>query len=139
MLDGRSQIKRKLPARLVLSASWLILLTLAGLVLLRPGDTALQRLPAGLGPQTDLIRAELVSREVVPCPERTAASPDGVELVPLVPVPDDLPGVACYPMESPARLLRFDQGSDHAFGFLNRAVRLPCQERSEPSVRYQRP
>ncbi|OYU39815.1 MAG: ABC transporter permease [Pseudorhodobacter sp. PARRP1] len=31
MLDGRSQIKRKLPTRLVLSASWLILLAIAAI------------------------------------------------------------------------------------------------------------
>lgn len=49
MLDGRSQIKRKLPARLVLSASWLILLALAAVFapLIAPKDPLAQDLFLG--------------------------------------------------------------------------------------------
>ncbi|MDB5657424.1 MAG: transporter permease [Cypionkella sp.] len=49
MLDGRSAIKRKLPARLVLSATWLILLTLAAIAapLIAPKDPLAQDLFLG--------------------------------------------------------------------------------------------
>lgn len=59
-----------------------VLLTIAGLVQLRT-DAEPRRFPSGLGPQTDLVEAELVSREVVPCPSR-----QGEELVPTVPGPE---------------------------------------------------
>ncbi len=49
MLDGRDQIKRKLPARLILSASWLTLLTLAAICapLIAPRDPLAQDLFLG--------------------------------------------------------------------------------------------
>ena len=49
MLDGRSQIKRKLPMRLVLSTSWLILLALAAIFapLIAPKDPLAQDLFLG--------------------------------------------------------------------------------------------
>lgn len=49
----------------------------------------MERFPSGLGPQTDLVRAELLTRQVVPCPDRT----EGGELVPILPPPTDTPGV----------------------------------------------
>ena len=69
----------------------LMLLALTGVVLLRP-DADPERLPSGLGPATGLVRAELVSRQVVPCPDRSVAPED--ELVPILPTAPDVPGVA---------------------------------------------
>jgi uncharacterized membrane protein len=69
----------------------LLLLALTGVVLLRPDGSAGQ-LPSGLGPATGLVRADLESRQVVPCPERSVAPED--ELVPILPAPEDAPGVA---------------------------------------------
>ena len=102
-----------------------MLLTLAGLVLLRPGDNALDRLPIGLGPQTDLIQAELLSREVVPCPEREAASPDGVELVPILPVPDDRPGVD--QTECISAQIRLLSGPDEGASFVLDVLSTPVE------------
>ena len=64
----------------------LLLLALAGVVLLRPSGTT-QDLPSGLGPATGLVRAEIVSRQTVPCPDRAVAPED--ELVPILPAPED--------------------------------------------------
>ena len=57
----------------------LVLAALAGVALLWPGATP-DRLPSGLGPSSDLVRAELIEREVVECPER-----EQEELVPVLP------------------------------------------------------
>jgi uncharacterized membrane protein len=68
----------------------LMLLAVTGVVLLMPtGDQ--DRIPSGLGPATGLVRAELESRQVVPCPERSVAPED--ELVPILPPPENAPGV----------------------------------------------
>ena len=71
----------------------LITLTAVALVVLLPTGDTVERFPSGLGPQTDLVRADLVTREVVPCPDR-AAAPGEDELVPILPPPQDTPGVA---------------------------------------------
>ena len=76
---ARRRLHRLLAAVLVP----VVLLTVAGLVLLRAGSDEPQRFPSGLGPQTELVRAELLSRETVPCPSR-----DGAELVPTQPGPE---------------------------------------------------
>ena len=76
---ARRRLHRLLAAILVP----VVLLTIAGLVLLRAGSDEPQRFPSGLGPQTDLVRAELLSRETVPCPAR-----EGEELVPTQPGPE---------------------------------------------------
>lgn len=86
---ARRRLHRLLAAVLVP----LVLLTIAALAVLWPTGDAVDRFPAGLGPQTDLVRAELLTRQVVPCPER-AGGPEGEELVPILPPPEDLPGVA---------------------------------------------
>ena len=65
-----------------------VLATLAGLVLLRPEPGAVTRFPSGLGPQTDLVEADLLSRTVVPCPTRDGPSNGGEELVPTQEGPD---------------------------------------------------
>lgn len=70
----------------------LVLLAVAGVVLMRPDDQP-EVFPSGLGPSTGLVRAELLSREVVPCPDRSQGSPDG-ELVPILPPSRTAPGVA---------------------------------------------
>jgi uncharacterized membrane protein len=67
-------------------------LTAVALVVLFPTGDRVDRFPSGLGPQTDLVRAELLTREVVPCPDRAAGGQDG-ELVPILPPPDSAPGV----------------------------------------------
>ena len=54
-----------------------VALTVAGLVLLRPDGGGVQRFPDGLGPQTDLVRAQLLDRQVVPCP--AGQEPTGAE------------------------------------------------------------
>ena len=84
---ARRRLRRLLAAILVP----LVVLTAVALVLLLPGDDRVERVPSGLGPQTDLVRAELLSRQVVPCPDR--ASEGGEELVPILPPPSDAPGV----------------------------------------------
>jgi uncharacterized membrane protein len=81
---------RRLLAAVILP---LVALTAVALVVLLPGGDRIERFPAGLGPQTDLVRADLVTREVVPCPDRAAGGQEG-ELVPILPPPDDEPGVA---------------------------------------------
>jgi uncharacterized membrane protein len=70
----------------------LVLLSVVGVVLTWP-DGDQERLPSGLGPSTGLVRAELLSRQEVPCPDRSAGSPDG-ELVPILPPSQTEPGVA---------------------------------------------
>ncbi|MCW2681183.1 MAG: hypothetical protein JWM62_2584 [Frankiales bacterium] len=86
---ARRRLHRLLAAVLVP----LVVLTAVALVLLMPDGDRVDRFPAGLGPQTDLVRAELLTREVVPCPDRAAGGQDG-ELVPILPPPADAPGVA---------------------------------------------
>ena len=76
---ARRRLHRLLAAVLVP----VVLLTVAGLLLLRAGSDEPQRFPSGLGPQTELVRAELLRRETVPCPAR-----DGEELVPTQPGPE---------------------------------------------------
>jgi uncharacterized membrane protein len=85
---ARRRLRRLLAAVLVP----LVVLTAVALVVLLPGGDRVERFPAGLGPQTDLVRAELLTREVVPCPDRAAGGQDG-ELVPILPPPDGAPGV----------------------------------------------
>jgi uncharacterized membrane protein len=51
-----------------------VALTAVGLVLLHAGEAS-PRFPDGLGPSADLVRAEVVAREVAPCPP--GAPPDG--------------------------------------------------------------
>lgn len=85
---ARRRLRRLLAAVLVP----LMVLTAVALVVLLPDRDRIDRFPAGLGPQTDLVRAELLTREVVPCPDRAAGGQDG-ELVPILPPPDDAPGV----------------------------------------------
>jgi uncharacterized membrane protein len=86
--DARRRLRRLLAAALVP----LMVLTAAALVVLLPGGDRIERFPAGLGPQTDLVRANLLTREVVPCPDRAAGGQEG-ELVPILPPPADAPGV----------------------------------------------
>ena len=71
----------------------LMVLTAVALVLLLPGEEYVDRFPAGLGPQTDLIAAELVDRQVVPCPDRAGGDGPDEELVPILPPPSEGPGV----------------------------------------------
>lgn len=86
--EARRRLRRLLAAVLVP----LVVLTAVALVVLLPDRDRIDRFPAGLGPQTDLVRAELLTREVVPCPDRAAGGQDG-ELVPILPPPADAPGV----------------------------------------------
>ena len=86
--EARRRLRRLLAAVLVP----LMVLTAVALVLLLPDRDRVDRFPAGLGPQTDLVRAELLTREVVPCPDRAAGGQEG-ELVPILPPPADAPGV----------------------------------------------
>lgn len=69
----------------------LVGLALAAVALLWPTDEP-ERLPAGLGPATGLVRAELVARQVVPCPDRSPP-PEG-QLAPALPPPAGAPGEA---------------------------------------------
>jgi uncharacterized membrane protein len=84
--------RRRLRRLLAVVIAPLVVLTAVALVLLFPTEPPRDSFPAGLGPQTDLVRAELLTREVVPCPER-AGAPGQEELVPILPPPDDVPGV----------------------------------------------
>lgn len=70
----------------------LIVAAVGGLALLWPDDRP-DTFPSGLGPQTDLVRAQLETRETVPCPDRSTGSPDA-ELVPILPPSESAPGVA---------------------------------------------
>jgi len=82
------QARRRLHLLLAAVLAPVVLLTLTGLVLLRPGEGPPQRLPAGLGPQSELVRGELITREVVRCNDRReAAAPGGP--VPELPAPGD--------------------------------------------------
>ncbi len=85
---ARRRLRRLLAAVIVP----LVALTVVALVVLLPGGERIERFPSGLGPQTDLVRAELLTREVVPCPDRAGGGGEG-ELVPILPPPDDAPGV----------------------------------------------
>ena len=85
---ARRRLHRLLAAVLVP----LVLLTVAALAVLWPTGDEVERFPAGLGPQTDLVRSELLTRQVVPCPER-AGGTEGAELVP-IPTPESVPAIA---------------------------------------------
>jgi uncharacterized membrane protein len=85
---ARTRLRRLLAAVLVP----LMVLTAVALVALLPGGDRVERFPSGLGPQTDLVRADLLTRQVVPCPDRAAGGQEG-ELVPILPPPDAAPGV----------------------------------------------
>jgi uncharacterized membrane protein len=85
---ARRRLRRLLAALLIP----LVLLTALGLALLWPTGAS-EALPPGLGPQGNLVRADVEDREVVPCPDR-AAGPQDDELVPLLPPPEGAPGVA---------------------------------------------
>jgi uncharacterized membrane protein len=50
----------------------LVALAVAGVVLMWPGDSS-SGFPSGLGPSTGLVRAELVTRQEVPCPTAARA------------------------------------------------------------------
>jgi uncharacterized membrane protein len=84
---ARRRLNRLLAALIVP----LMLLALVGVLLLRPTGSP-ERFPSGLGPATGLVRAELESRQTVPCPSRSVAPQD--ELVPILPPPLDAPGVS---------------------------------------------
>jgi uncharacterized membrane protein len=85
---ARRRLRRLLAALIVP----LVLLTVGALALLYPAGEEPSRFPSGLGPQTGLVKADLETRQVVPCPDR-GAGPAEPELVPIVPPPDDVPGV----------------------------------------------
>ncbi len=85
---ARRRLRRLLAALIVP----LVLLTLGALAVLYPTGEAPTRFPSGLGPQTGLVRADLETRQVIPCPDRSA-NPTAPELVPIEPPSDDVPGV----------------------------------------------
>ncbi|MEX2290017.1 MAG: YibE/F family protein [Mycobacteriales bacterium] len=115
---ARRRLRRLLAAVLVP----LMVLTAVALVVLLPRGAEVDRFPAGLGPQTDLVRAELLTREVVPCPERTPA--DGQdELVPVVPPSDDIPGVG--QTECIAATVRLLSGPDEGDSFVLDSLSTP--------------
>ena len=74
-----AQARRRLHLLLAALLLPLVLTALAGVALLWPGATP-DRLPSGLGPSSDLVRAELVERRTVDCPQRSED-----ELVPVLP------------------------------------------------------
>jgi len=82
------QARRRLHLLLAAVLVPIVLLTLTGLVLLRPGDGPPQRFPAGLGPQSELVRGELVMREVIRCDDRRSAATPG-QTVPELPASGD--------------------------------------------------
>ena len=84
---ARRRLHRLLAALLVP----VVVLTAVALVLLFPTGTDLESFPSGLGPQTGLVKADLESRQVVPCPDRAAGGGED-ELVPIVPPPSGAPG-----------------------------------------------
>jgi uncharacterized membrane protein len=84
--------RRRLHRLLAALLAPLVLLTVVALAVLYPDADDMGAFPSGLGPQTGLVKADLESREVVPCPDRAAEGED--ELVPIVPPPADAPGVA---------------------------------------------
>lgn len=86
---ARRRLHRLLAAVLVP----IVLATLVALALLYPDGDDREAFPSGLGPQTGLVKADLESREVVPCPDRSAGGGED-ELVPILPPPPDAPGVA---------------------------------------------
>ena len=115
---ARRRLHRLLAAVLVP----LMVLTAVALVLLVPAGGTVDRFPAGLGPQTDLVRADLVTREVVPCPDRAAGGGEG-ELVPIVPPPDDTPGVG--QTECISATVRLLSGPDRGDEFVLDALSTP--------------
>jgi uncharacterized membrane protein len=107
---ARRRLHRLLAAILVP----LVVLTAVSLLLLWPSGPEPERFPSGLGPQTDLVRAELLTREVVPCPDRAAEG--GEELVPILPPPESAPGVA--QTECIAATVRLLSGPDEGDEFV---------------------
>jgi uncharacterized membrane protein len=91
-----------------------VLTAVAVVVLLPRGAGEVSRFPAGLGPQTELVRAELLTRQVVPCPDRADSGQE--ELVPILPPPDDVPGVA--QTECVAATVRLLSGPDAGTEFV---------------------
>jgi uncharacterized membrane protein len=114
--------RRRLQRLLALLLAPLVLLTLVALVLLYPSGADTGRFPSGLGPQTGLVKAELESREVVPCPDRAAAGGDE-ELVPILPAPDDVPGVG--QTECVSATVRLTSGPDAGNRFVLDALSTP--------------
>jgi uncharacterized membrane protein len=84
---ARRRLQRLLAALLLP----LVVLTVGALVLLYPSGEEPSRFPSGLGPQTGLVKADVETRQVVPCPDRSDSGEP--ELVPIIPPPDDVPGV----------------------------------------------
>jgi len=85
---ARTRLRRLLAALLLP----LVALAVAGVALMWPDDPD-PVFPSGLGPSTGLVRAELLTRQQVPCPDRSAGSPES-ELVPILPPSPTAPGVA---------------------------------------------
>jgi uncharacterized membrane protein len=101
----------------------LVLLSLIGVAVTWPHGES-ERLPSGLGPSTGLVRADLVSRQVVPCPDRSAGSPDG-ELVPILPPSEEAPGVA--QTECISATVRILDGPTEGDAFVLDALSTPVQ------------
>ena len=114
--------RRRLQRLLALLLVPLVLLALLALVLLYPSGEDTGRFPSGLGPQTGLVKADLESREVVPCPDRAAAA-DDEELVPILPTPDDVPGVG--QTECVSATVRLTSGPDAGNRFVIDALSTP--------------
>jgi uncharacterized membrane protein len=89
---ARRRLTRVLAAVLVP----LLLAAVAAAVLLRSEPQA-EPFPSGLGPATGLVKADLLSRQVVPCPERAVAPED--ELVPALPTEQPEGGTECISAE----------------------------------------
>ncbi len=114
--------RRRLRRLLVAVIVPLVVLTAVALVVLLPGGDRVERFPAGLGPQTDLVRAELLTRQVVPCPDRAEGGLDG-ELVPILPPPSDTPGVG--QTECVAATVELLSGPDKGDSFVLDALSTP--------------
>ena len=140
---ARRRLHRLLAAVLVP----LLVLTAVALVLLLPRDAYVDRFPAGLGPQTDLVDAELVSRQVVPCPDRAGGDGPDEELVPILPPPTEGPGVGQTECISATVTLLSgpDEGATFALDALSTPVtpfpeegriRLSYEPAAEPGEQY---
>ena len=101
----------------------LVALTAVSLVLLVPRDAYVDRFPSGLGPQTDLVRADLLSRQVVPCPDRAGGDGPQEELVPILPPPSEGPGVG--QTECISATVRLLSGPDEGTSFVLDALSTP--------------
>jgi uncharacterized membrane protein len=100
----------------------LLALSVTGVALLWPTGQP-ERFPSGLGPATGLVRAELESRQVVPCPQRSVAPED--ELVPILPPPADAPGLA--QTECVSAEVRILDGPTEGQSFVLDAISTPVQ------------